>query len=85
MIEFATKNTITTLPFLRAKQLDSAADLSAGLDAVLRALPKDSDDIGSRDALRRAYVVQPHAKDSALMWDIKLGSQIEVARVQLGL
>lgn len=85
VIEFATKNTITTFPLLRAKQLDSAADLGDGLDAVLRALPKDSDDIGSRDALRRAYLVQPHAKDSALMWDSKLGSQIELARVQLGL
>ncbi|MBP9087778.1 MAG: hypothetical protein KBG15_16785 [Kofleriaceae bacterium] len=85
VIEFATKKTITTFPLLRAKQLDAAADLGDGLDAVLRALPKDSDDIGGRDALRRAYLVQPHAADSALMWDPALGSQIALARAELGL
>ncbi len=85
VIELATKNTITAFPLLRAKQLDSAAELGDGLDAVLHALPKDSDDIGGRDALRRAYLVQPHAKGSALMWDAKLGAQIELARTQLGL
>lgn len=85
VLEYATKKTITAFPLLRAKQLDSAADLGDGLDAVFRALPKDADNIGSTDALRRAYLVQPHAKGSPLLWDAKLGDQIELARKQLGL
>jgi hypothetical protein len=77
VIEFATKGTITAFPLLRAKQLDDAADLGDGLDAVLRALPKDADSIGGNDALRRACTVQPHAVDSALLWDEKLRLQIQ--------
>jgi hypothetical protein len=84
-IEHVTKGTITTFPLLRAKELDSAASLNDGLDATVRALPKDGDGIGdSRDALRRAVAMQPFPNGSPLMWDAKLGSQIAKARSDLG-
>jgi hypothetical protein len=84
VIEYATKGTITAFPLLRAKQLNNAANLNDGLDDVLRALPKDADDIATRDALRRAVLVQPHVKGSPSMFDSKLAAQIELARQQAG-
>jgi hypothetical protein len=84
-IEHVTKGTITTFPLLRAKELDGAASLNDGLDATVRALPKDGDGISdSRDALRRAVAMQPFPNGSPLMWDAKLGAQIAKARSDLG-
>jgi len=84
-IEHVTKGTITTFPLLRAKELDSAASLNDGLDATVRALPKDGDGISdSHDALRRAVAMQPFPNGSPLLWDAKLASQLAKARADLG-
>jgi hypothetical protein len=83
-IEHVTKGTITTFPLLRAKELDAAAPLNDGLDATIRALPKDGDGIAdSRDALRRAVAMQPFENGSPLLWDAKLASQLAKARADL--
>ncbi|HUS32645.1 MAG TPA: hypothetical protein VMZ53_29290 [Kofleriaceae bacterium] len=82
-IEHVTKGTITTFPLLRAKELDNAASLNDGLDATVRALPKDGDGISdSRDALRRAVAMQPFPAGTSL-WDAKLTSQLAKARADL--
>jgi len=84
-IEHVTKGTITTFPLLRAKELDNAASLNDGLDATVRALPKDGDGItDSHDALRRAVAMQPFPNGSPLLWDAKLASQLAKARADLG-
>jgi hypothetical protein len=84
-LEHATRGTISTFPLLRAKQLDAQADLGDGLDATLRALPKDGDGlVDPRDALRRAVAMQPFPSGSPLMWDAKLGAQLQTARADLG-
>ncbi len=84
-IELATKGTVSAFPLLRAKQLDANGNLGDGLDATIKALPKDADAIASpRDALRRAVAMQPFANGSPLMWDAKLGAQLATARSDLG-
>ena len=84
-IEHATKGTITAFPLLRAKELDAQADLGDGLDATVKALPKDGDGIANqRDALRRAVAMQPFANGSPLIWDPKLAAQLAKARTDLG-
>ncbi|HEX5061970.1 MAG TPA: hypothetical protein VFV99_21525, partial [Kofleriaceae bacterium] len=84
-IEHATKGTITAFPLLRAKELDAQADLGDGLDATIKALPKDGDGIANqRDALRRAVAMQPFANGSPLIWDPKLAAQLATARADLG-
>jgi hypothetical protein len=84
-IEHATKRTVSTFPLLRAKALDTAPDLNDGLDATMKALPKDGDGlVDTADALRRAVAMQPFPNGSPLMWDAKLGSQLAAARSQLG-
>ena len=84
-IEHATKGTTSAFPLLRAKQLDAAADLGDGLDATIKALPKDGDGItDARDALRRAVAMQPFPNGSPLIWDPKLASQLAKARSDLG-
>jgi len=84
-IEYVTRGTITAFPLVRAKELDSEADLGDGLDAAVRALPKDADGLtDERDALRRAVSMQPFPDGSPLMWDAKLGEQIAVARKDVG-
>jgi hypothetical protein len=81
-LEHATKGTISAFPLLRAKQLDAQADLGDGLDATIKALPKDGDGItDQRDALRRAVAMQPFA---TLTWDAKLAAQLAKARADLG-
>jgi hypothetical protein len=83
-VEYATRGTITAFPLLRAKQLDAEADLGDGLDAAVRALPKDGDGIvNAHDALRRAVSMQPFPDGSPLMWDAALGKQIATARKDL--
>jgi hypothetical protein len=82
-VELATRGTITAFPLLRARGLDTRVDLGDGLDAVVRALPKDADSIVPRDALRRAVAMQPFADGSPLMWDAKLGAQVALARQDL--
>ena len=83
-IEHVTKGTISAFPLLRAKALDSAASLNDGLDATVRALPKDADGLADqRAALRRAVAMQPFSDGSPLMWDTKLGAQIAMARRDL--
>jgi hypothetical protein len=84
VIELATKGTISTFPLLRAKQLDTQADRGDGLDAAIKALPKDADGIANpRDALRRAVAMQPFADGSPLIWDARLASQLAAARAEL--
>ncbi|HEY5920746.1 MAG TPA: hypothetical protein VIV11_03705 [Kofleriaceae bacterium] len=84
-LEHATKGTISAFPLLRAKQLDAQADLGDGLDATIKALPKDGDGIANqRDALRRAVAMQPFANGSPLLWDPKLAAQLAKARADLG-
>ena len=84
-IEYATRGTITAFPLLRAKELDAQPDLGDGLDAAVRALPKDADGlVDRRDALRRAVSMQPFLDGSPLMWDQKLGAQVATARKDLG-
>lgn len=83
-IELVTKRTTSAFPLLRAKALDGAANLNDGLDATVRALPKDADGLTDhKDALRRAVAMQPFADGSPLMWDTKLGAQIATARRDL--
>ena len=83
-IELVTKHTTSAFPLLRAKELDNAASLNDGLDAAVRALPKDADGLADqRDALRRAVAMQPFADGSPLMWDTALGAQIATARRDL--
>ena len=83
-IELKTKGTVTAFPLLRAKSLDASPDLGDGLDATVKALPKDGDGlVDSRDALRRAVLMQPFADGSPLMWDSVLGAQIATARRDL--
>jgi hypothetical protein len=84
-LEHATKGTISAFPLLRAKQLDAQPDLGDGLDATIKALPKDGDGItNQRDALRRAVAMQPFANGSPLIWDPKLSAQLAKARADLG-
>jgi hypothetical protein len=84
VIELATKGTVSTFPLLRAKQLDAQADRGDGLDAAIKALPKDADGIANpRDALRRAVAMQPFADGSPLLWDARLASQLAAARAEL--
>jgi hypothetical protein len=84
-IEHATKGTISAFPLLRAKQLDSQPDLGDGLDATIKALPKDGDGVANeRDALRRAVAMQPFPNGSPLIWDPKLATQLAKARSDLG-
>jgi hypothetical protein len=84
-IEHVTKGTISAFPLVRAKQLDAEADLGDGLDATIKALPKDGDGLASpRDALRRAVAMQPFADGSSLVWDAKLATQLARARADLG-
>jgi len=84
-LEHATRGTISAFPLLRAKELDAQAPLGDGLDATIRALPKDGDGISDPlDALRRAVAMQPFANGSPLMWDAKLGAQVARARSDLG-
>jgi hypothetical protein len=84
-IEHATKGTISAFPLLRAKELDAQADLGDGLDATVKALPKDGDGIANqRDALRRAVAMQPFANGSPLIWDPTLAAQLAKARADLG-
>lgn len=83
-IELVTKRTTSAFPLLRAKSLDGAAALNDGLDATVKALPKDGDGlVDQRDALRRAVAMQPFADGSPLMWDAVLGAQIATARRDL--
>jgi len=83
-IELKTKGTTSAFPLLRAKALDAAENLNDGLDATVKALPKDGDGLAdSRDALRRAVAMQPFADGSPLMWDAVLGAQIATARRDL--
>jgi hypothetical protein len=85
VLEYATRGTITAFPLLRAKALDSEADLGDGLDDVMRALPKDGDGITNpADALARAVAMQPFPDGSPLMWDSVLGAQIATARRDVG-
>jgi hypothetical protein len=84
-IEHATKGTITGFPLLRAKQLDAQPDAGDGLDATLKALPKDGDGLANpRDALRRAIAMQPFPNGSPLIWDAQLAAQLAKARADLG-
>jgi hypothetical protein len=84
-IEYTTRGTISTFPLLRAKQLDVLADLGDGLDAAIKALPKDGDGLASpRDALRRAVAMQPFADGSPLVWDAAFAAQLARARAELG-
>ena len=71
----------SAFPLLRAKELDAQPDLGDGLDATIRALPKDGDGLPDpHDALRRAVAMQPFPDGSPLMWDATLGAQIATAR-----
>ena len=82
-VEHATKATISTFPLMRAAELDETPDLGDGLDATIKALPKDGDGLGDqRDALRRAVAMQPFA-DGELTWDPVLAAQIAQARRDL--
>ena len=84
-IEYVTRGTITAFPLLRAKELDAQPDLGDGLDAAVRALPKDGDGLPDpQDALRRAVSMQPFPDGSPLMWDAALGAQIATARKDVG-
>lgn len=84
-IEHVTRGTISTFPLLRAKELDAEAPLGDGLDASIRALPKDGDGIiDARDALRRAVAMQPFPDGSPMIWDAGLAAQLAAARAQLG-
>jgi hypothetical protein len=83
-LEYVTRGTISAFPLLRAKELDAQPDLGDGLDAAVRALPKDGDGLPDvHDALRRAVAMQPFADGSPLMWDAVLGAQIAAARRDL--
>jgi hypothetical protein len=83
-VEYATRGTISAFPLLRAAALDSQPDLGDGLDATVRALPKDGDGLADpHDALRRAVAMQPFPDGSPLMWDAVLGAQIATARADL--
>ena len=83
-IELLTRGTTSAFPLLRAKALDGATSLNDGLDATVRALPKDGDGLTDpRDALRRAVAMQPFADGSPLMWDAELGAQVATARQDL--
>ena len=83
-IELLTRGTTSTFPLLRAKALDATPDLGDGLDATVKALPKDGDGlVDNHDALRRAVAMQPFADGSPLMWDAVLGAQIATARRDL--
>ncbi|MDB4956239.1 MAG: hypothetical protein JWO36_3808 [Myxococcales bacterium] len=83
-LELATRGTTSAFPLLRARELDSEADLGDGLDGVIRTLPKDADALDQRDGLRRAVAMQPFADGSPLMFDTRLGAQIALARKDLG-
>ena len=84
VIEHVTRGTTSAFPLVRARQLDSSPTLGDGLDASLRALPKDADGlVDVKDALRRALAMQPHADDAPAMWDPVLASQIATARGDL--
>jgi hypothetical protein len=77
-LEYVTRGTISAFPLLRAKELDDEAPLGDGLDAAVRALPKDGDGIvDAADALRRALAMQP-----ADVWDPELARQLAAARSQ---
>jgi hypothetical protein len=84
-VEHATRGTISTFPLMRAKELDAQPALGDGLDATIRALPKDGDGITDRrDALRRAMAMQPFAADSPMLgWDPALAAQLSRAKADL--
>jgi hypothetical protein len=84
-IESVARGTVSTFPLLRAKSLDAQPDLGDGLDAAMRALPKDGDGIADpRDALSRAVAMQPFPDGSPLVLDATLAAQIATARADLG-
>jgi hypothetical protein len=81
-IELATRGTISAFPLLRAKELDAQPDLDDGLDAAVRALPKDGDGLPDpHDALRRAVAMQPF---DHVTWDARLDAQVATARADVG-
>lgn len=84
-IEHATRGTISTFPLMRAAELDAQPSLGDGLDATIKALPKDGDGITDKaDALRRALAMQPFAADSPfLAWDPALAAQLAKAKADL--
>ena len=84
-IEYVARGTISTFPLLRAKALDAQPDLGDGLDAPMRALPKDGDGIADpSDALARAVAMQPFPNGSPLILDATLAAQIATARHDVG-
>jgi len=82
-IEYVTRGSITAYPLLRAKELDAQADLGDGLDAAMRALPKDADRAGDHDTLRRIVSMQPFPDGSPEWFDAALAKQIATARTDL--
>jgi hypothetical protein len=84
-IELATRGTVSAFPLMRAKSLDSQPDLGDGLDATIKALPKDGDGLpDTHDALRRALAMQPFAADSPMLgWDPVLAKQLKTAKSDL--
>ena len=89
-IEYVTRGTITAYPLLRAAELDSQPDLNDGLDAAMRALPKDADrappvrgDGVYEDTLRRIVSMQPFPNDSPEWFDAALAKQVATARLDL--
>jgi hypothetical protein len=79
-VEYVTAGTVSTFPLLRARELDAAPNLGDGLDAAIRALPKDGDGIADPgDALRRALAMQPFASDDPRLFDAGLAAQLEIA------
>ncbi len=74
LIELATRNTISTFPLLGADE----PDRGDGLDALLRALPKDADRVPERmDVLRRLVDMQPHEPGSEHQPDERLRVQLQ--------
>jgi hypothetical protein len=82
-IEYVTRGTITAYPLLRAKELDAQPDLGDGLDAAMRALPKDADQPADHDTLRRLVSMQPFPDGSPEWFDAALAKQIATARTDL--
>ncbi|MFT3696497.1 MAG: hypothetical protein QM831_25375 [Kofleriaceae bacterium] len=82
-IEYVTRGTITAYPLLRAAELDSQPDLNDGLDAAMRALPKDADRAADKDTLRRIVSMQPFPNGSPEWFDAALATQVATARADL--
>lgn len=82
-IEYITRGTITAYPLLRAAELDAQPELGDGLDAAMRALPKDADRIPDQDTLRRIVSMQPFADGSPAWFDAGLARQVATARADL--